>query len=218
MLRERRSRLPRHAPGQPIGGQYWSRPGVYPGMGDAAALALMNTVADQRIAEAVAAHTARLRAFVRRQVADAADVEEIVQEVFSELTRALRLMQPVEHLAAWLTRIARNRIIDRFRARSRAPAFAGDDGAEAAGLAPGRGDGPEAEYRRDRFIDDFEAALAELPAAQREVFIAHELEGLSFKELAAATGLGVNTLLGRKHAAVRHLRQRLRPHYEDFEL
>jgi len=173
-----------------------------------------------RIVDAVAAQGPRLRAFVRRQVADLTEVEDIVQDTFVELVSAYRLMQPIEHVAAWLMRVARNRIIDRFRKQSRrtsmsnpASLHGADPSSEPAmildaWLAPDAA-GPEANYVRDLLADELAEAVDELPAEQRAVFVAHELEGRSFRDLAAEWGVGVNTLLGRKHAAVRHLRRRL---------
>ena len=174
-----------------------------------------------RIVAAVVAQGPRLRAFVRRQVADLSEVEDIVQDTFVELVSAYRLMKPIEHVAAWLMRVARNRIIDRFRRHSRKSSIGEpasrpdtDPGSEPVTvleewLAP-EAAGPEANYVREVLADELAAALDELPTEQRAVFIAHEMEGRSFKDLAAETGVGVNTLLRRKHAAVRHLRQRLR--------
>jgi RNA polymerase sigma factor (sigma-70 family) len=169
-----------------------------------------------RIAAAVAAQGPRLRAFVRRQVADLTEVEDIVQDAFLELVSAYRLTEPIEHVAAWLMRVARNRIIDRFRKQSRKSAVSEPSGMDHAHsttildewLAPDSA-GPEANYVREILADELAAAVDELPAEQRAVFVAHELEGRSFKDLAAEMGVGVNTLLGRKHAAVRHLRRRL---------
>jgi RNA polymerase sigma factor (sigma-70 family) len=183
---------------------------------------------NDRIAAVVASQGPRLRAFVRRQIADFSEVEDIVQDTFVELVSAYRLMKPIEHVAAWLLRIARNRIIDRFRERSRralpldAPSFH-DAGPtiEPAGvldewLAPSAW-GPEDSYVREVLADELLAALDEIPLEQREIFVAHELEGRSFKELAAELGISVNTLLGRKHAAVRHLRQRLQDIHSEFD-
>jgi RNA polymerase sigma factor (sigma-70 family) len=173
-----------------------------------------------RIVAAVAAQGPRLRAFVRRQVADLSEVDDIVQDTFVELVSAYRLTEPIEHVAAWLMRVARNRIIDRFRKQSRKTSLStpasrhdADSSSEPRStvdewLAPDAA-GPEANYARDVLADELAAALDELPAEQRVVFIAHELEGRSFKDLAAEMGVGVNTLLGRKHAAVRHFRRRL---------
>jgi RNA polymerase sigma factor (sigma-70 family) len=189
-------------------------------MNDAIAVPRVASEANARIVAAVTAQAPRLRAFVRRQVADLSEVEDIVQDTFVELVAAYRLMEPIEHVAAWLMRVARNRIIDRFRKQARKPsvsepAFARD--AESSSkptsildewLAPDAA-GPEANYLREVLADELAAALDELPAEQRAVFVAHELDGRSFKELAAETGVGVNTLLGRKHAAVRYLRRRL---------
>jgi RNA polymerase sigma factor (sigma-70 family) len=166
----------------------------------------------------IALEQARVRAFVRRRVADAADVEDIVQEVFYELVLAARLMQPVERVARWLVRVARNRVIDRLRARSRASAEAAraaPDESEALALPPA--EGPEGQYARSLVMQALEAALAELPREQREAFLAHELEGRSFRELSQAWGVGINTLLGRKHAAVRHLRRRLEALHGELE-
>jgi len=194
-------------------------------MSETAVLARMTDSDNQTIAAAVASETPRLRAFLRRQVGDLAEVDDILQETFAELVTAYRLMQPVEHLAAWLARVARNRVIDRFRARTRqAPLIDDDTDAEAAAehvlgawLAPVTA-GPEAAYARAVLADELGAALEELPAEQREAFVAHEIEGRSFRELAGATGVGINTLLSRKHAAVRHLRRRLAAIYEEFDL
>jgi len=184
---------------------------------------------NSRIAAAVAAQGPRLRAFVRRQVADLSEVEDIVQDTFLELVSAYRLVEPIEHLAAWLMRVARNRIIDRFRARSRQTSLSDSSGPDVVGsssepshvldewLAPADA-GPESAYVREVLADELVAALDELPAPQRDVFVAHELEGRTFKELAAATGVGLNTLLGRKHAAVRHLRRRLEDIRSEFDI
>jgi RNA polymerase sigma factor (sigma-70 family) len=183
---------------------------------------------NERISATVAAQGPKLRAFVRRQIADLGEVEDIVQDSFAQLVAAYRLMQPIEHVAAWLRRVATNRIIDRFRQRSRQPSlndgFALHEPGRAAGsagiveewLAP-EATGPEASYVRQVLTDELIAALEELPAEQREVFVAHELGGQSFRELAVRLGVGVNTLLGRKHAAVQHLRRRLRDIRSEFD-
>jgi len=180
---------------------------------------------NDRITAAVATQGPRLRAFVRRQVADLSQVEDIVQDTFVQLVSAYRLMEPVEHLAAWLRRVARNRIIDRFRQQSRTdslndPWYSDDVAAESGALAEWLvplAAGPEASYVRDVLAEELVAALDELPVEQRAVFVAHEIEGRSFKDLAAEMGVGVNTLLGRKHAAVRYLRQRLRDIRTEFD-
>jgi RNA polymerase sigma factor (sigma-70 family) len=210
-------------------GQYSRDSIVYPRMDDAIARTGMTTEDNARIAAAVAAQGPRLRAFVRRQVADLGEVEDIVQDTFLELVAAYRLLEPIEHLAAWLLRVARNRIIDRFRARSRKVSAIHSPPADEAGstsepsrvldgwLAPADA-GPESAYVRAVLADELVAAIDELPAEQRDVFMAHELEGRSFKELAAETGVGINTLLGRKHAAVRHLRRRLDNMRSEFDI
>ena len=193
-------------------------------MSQTAVLARMTDSDNERIAAAVASETPRLRAFLRRQVADLAEVDDILQETFSELVAAYRLVRPVEHLAAWLARVARNRVIDRFRARAHRAAVVDDDAdAEAAaervlGEWLVAADNPEADYARAVLADELGAALEELPAEQRNVFVAHEIDGQSFRELAEATGVGINTLLSRKHAAVRQLRRRLAAIYEEFDL
>lgn len=182
--------------------------------------------ANQRLTTVVTEQRRRLAAFVRRQVSDASDAEDIVQEVFAELLEAYRLMQPIERVGAWLVRVARNRIIDRYRARAREPiliespaAMAGEEEPERdlPELLAAAGTGPEAEYRQGLLGDAIERALDELPAEQRAVFVAHELEGKSFRQMSEETGLGMNTLLGRKHAAVVHLRRTLRALYDDLE-
>jgi RNA polymerase sigma factor (sigma-70 family) len=175
---------------------------------------------DQRISEAIAREQPRLRNFIRRRVADPGDAEDILQDVFYELVAAYRLMQPVEQVGAWLFRVARNRIIDLFRKRKReAGATRAADSEEVlrwADLLPSPDAGPEALFARSVLMDELDAALDELPEEQREVFIAHEIEGRSFKELAAETGVSVNTLLSRKHYAVLHLRKRLQAIYDEF--
>jgi RNA polymerase sigma factor (sigma-70 family) len=175
----------------------------------------MTATAKDRLGTAFAAYGPRLRAYIRRQVSDLGDAEDLLQDVFEELFASYRLTQPIEQVAGWLLRVARNRIIDRYRARARESRLIErhDGDAEPRLIdewpAP-EGDGPEAMAMRDEWFAQLEAAIEALPAAQREVFIAHELEGRSFRELAAASGEGINTLLGRKHAAVKALRALLR--------
>jgi len=173
------------------------------------------TEADARLAATVAAQAPRLRAFVRRRVADLADVEDIVQDAFLALISADRLAEPVRHVAAWLKRVARNRIVDRFRQSARNDQlFEPDVGSLAwQDTLPARAPDaarPDSSYERDRLAESLIQALEELSADQREVFVAHELDGRSFKEIASETGIPINTLLSRKHAAVLHLRRRLR--------
>ena len=165
----------------------------------------------------------RLRTFIRKRVTDEGEVENILQEVFYELVKAYQLMKPVEQVGAWLYRVARNRIIDFFRKKKPAAFRNGPAGGarDEAGLlledlllSPEAG--PEAAYARRVLLEELDAALEELPEEQREVFIAHELEGRSFQELAEESGLNVNTLLSRKRYAVLHLRQRLQAIYDEF--
>jgi len=178
---------------------------------------------DERISEAIDRERSRLRNFIRRRVADREDAEDILQDVFYELIEAYRLMKPVEQLTAWMFRVARNRITDLFRRRQRealrnaAPPVT-DDGEmlQLEDLLPSPDAGPDAAYARSVLLEEMDAALDELPDEQREVFVAHELLGSSFKELAAQTGVSVNTLLSRKHYAVLFLRQRLQAIHDEF--
>src|ERR1700728_3621668 len=171
---------------------------------------------DQRISEVVKQEQSRLRDFIRRRVPDPRDAEDILQDVFYELVEANRLLMPIEHLTGWLFRVARNRITDLFR-KKKAETFSDiavedEDGEliQFIDLLPSPEAGPEALYIRSVLLDELEFALSELPDEQREVFVAHEFEGRSFKELSEETGTSVNTLLSRKRYAVLHLRERLR--------
>ena len=191
-------------------------------MNDTASLHPMPREDDQRISKVVKREQSRLRNFISRRVPDPSDAEDILQEVFQELVEANRLLMPIEHVTGWLFRVARNRITDLFR-KKRPESFsdaaiAGDDGEllRLADLLPSPDAGPEALFAHGVLLDELESALAELPEEQREVFVAHELEGRSFKEMAAETGVSVNTLLSRKRYAVRHLRERLQSIYDDF--
>jgi RNA polymerase sigma factor (sigma-70 family) len=177
---------------------------------------------DQRISEAIERERPRLRNFIRKRVADQSDAEDILQEVFYELVEAYRMMKPVEQMTAWLFRVARNRITDLFRSKKRtsstgAPVRAEDgDETQWEDLLPSPDAGPESAYARSVLLEELDAALDELPEEQREVFLAHEFLGYSFKELAEQTGVSVNTLLSRKRYAVLHLRERLQTIYNDF--
>jgi len=177
---------------------------------------------DQRISEVVKREQSRLRNFIRRRVPNPADVEDILQEVFYELVEANRLLMPIDHVAGWLFRVARNRITDLFR-RKKPESFSNARVADEDGdvlrvedLLPSPDAGPEALYVRGVLLEELELALDELPDEQREVFIAHEIEGRSFKELSAASGVNINTLLARKRYAVLHLRGRLQTIYDEF--
>jgi RNA polymerase sigma factor (sigma-70 family) len=177
---------------------------------------------DQLIAQAIEKDGSRLRSYIRRRVVDQDSTEDILQEVFSELIEAYRLVKPIEQVSAWLFRVAKNRIIDSFRGRklaSLSQAAYGDEEDTAVpleDLLPSPESSPEAAYARRVLLDELDEALAELPEEQRSVFIAHEWEGYTFKELAAQTGVSVNTLLSRKRYAVLHLRQRLQSIYDEF--
>lgn len=180
---------------------------------------------DRKISAAVRREGGRLRNFIRRRVLDASEAEDILQEVLYELVAAHRLMQPIEQAGAWLMRVARNRIIDRFRKRradgisSRISIRSGDEADEESSLEdllPSIEPGPEGEAIRQVLLEQVEEALDDLPPEQREVFIAHELEGASFKELASRWGVGVNTLLSRKRYAVLALREQLQDTYDEW--
>ncbi len=197
-------------------------------MSGAASLERMAFEPDQRISEVVEREQSRLRNFIRRRVPDPRDAEDILQDVFYELVEANHLLMPIEHVTGWLFRVARNRITDLFRKKK--PESFGDaavarnrddddDGDELPGfedLLPSPDAGPEALYARSVLLHELELAVNELPEEQRAVFVAHELEGRSFKQLAAETGVSVNTLLSRKRYAVLHLRERLQSMYDEF--
>jgi RNA polymerase sigma factor (sigma-70 family) len=181
------------------------------------------TEQDQRISEAIARDEPRLRNFIRRRVADRDDAEDILQDVFYRLVEANRLLMPIDHVTGWLFRVARNRIIDLFRKKRPenlsdiALAREDDERLPLEDLLPSPDAGPEELYLRNLLLDELERAIEELPMEQREVFVAHELEGRSFKEMAAQTGVSVNTLLARKRYAVLRLRQRLQDIYDEYE-
>jgi len=177
---------------------------------------------DQRITEMVKREQSRLGSFIRRRVADPGDAEDILQDVFYALVEANRLLMPIEHVTGWLLTVARNRITDLFRKKSPerfSDAAALDDEGELLAfedLLPSPEAGPDALYARSLLFDELEDALDELPEEQREVFVAHEFEGRSFKEMSAETGVSVNTLLARKRYAVLHLRKRLQSIYNEL--
>ena len=177
---------------------------------------------DKRIAETVSRERGRLANFIRRRVPDASEAEDILQDVFYEFVAAYRLPEPIEQVGAWLFRVARNRIIDRFRKKKEEPfpdeSGEGDDISWLDEVLPSADAGPEAAYARAVLLEELYAALVELPDDQRAVFIAHEVEGRSFKELALESAVGVSTLLARKRYAVMHLRARLQMVYDEFNL
>ena len=182
----------------------------------------MSLEQDRQISEVVTREQSRLRNFIRRRVPDPRDAEDILQEVFYELVEANRLLMPIEHVTGWLFRVARNRITDLFRKKRPESlsdaAVAGDDEEllQLEDLLPSPEAGPDALYARGVLLDELEFALDELPEEQREVFVGHEIEGRSFKQMAAETGVSINTLLSRKRYAVLHLRERLQSIYHEF--
>jgi len=178
---------------------------------------------NREIAEITARMGGRLRNFIRSRIADESDVEDILQEVFAELLGAMRLMRPIERMSAWLFRVARNRIIDLFRRKKPeslsapiAPLGDSQDAPTLEDLLPSPEAGPESAYARAVLLEELEAALDELPKEQRDAFLAHEVEGRSFKDMAKETGVPLNTLLARKRYAILHLRERLQEIYEEF--
>ena len=177
---------------------------------------------DRRISEVVDREQSRLRDFIRRRVPDSRDAEDVLQDVFYRLVEANRLLMPIDHITGWLFRVARNRIVDLFRKKkpeelSDVPIAGEDDELlSLEELIPSADAGPEARYARTLLLEELELALDELPEEQREVFVAHELEGRSFKEIAAETGVNLNTLLSRKRYAVLHLRERLQSIYDEM--
>jgi RNA polymerase sigma factor (sigma-70 family) len=190
-------------------------------MDEAASLARMALEEDRRIGEVVERERARLFGFIRRRVSDPGDAEDVLQDVLFALVEANRLLMPIEHVTGWLFRVARNRITDLFRKKR--PQALGDasladeeDEARLDDLLPSPDAGSDALYARGVLLHELEMALAELPPEQRAVFVAHELEGRSFKEMAAETGTSVNTLLSRKRYAVLRLRERLQDVYDEL--
>ena len=191
-------------------------------MKGAASLERMALKQDQRIADVVRREQSRLRTFIRRRVSDPSDVEDILQDVFYKLVEANRLLMPIDHVTGWLFRVARNRITDFFRKKmperfsDLAVAVEDDELVQFEDLLPSPDAGPEAQYIRNMLLDELALAVDELPKEQREVFVAHELEGRSFREIAGETGVNVNTLLARKRYAVLRLRARLQRIYDDL--
>jgi RNA polymerase sigma factor (sigma-70 family) len=177
----------------------------------AASLARMAEENDKRTWEVAKREHSRLLNFIRRRVPDSRDAEDILQDVLYELAEANRLLMPIEHVTGWLFRVARNRIIDLFRKKKPE-----QDLPQFEDLLPSADAGPEAQYLRQVLIDELASAVSELPKEQRDVFIAHEIEGRSFKEMSSETGVGVNTLLSRKRYAVLYLRKRLQRIYDEF--
>jgi RNA polymerase sigma factor (sigma-70 family) len=188
----------------------------------AASLERMTLEQDRRISDIVRREQARLLHFIRRRVPDPLDAEDILQDVFYELVEANRLLMPIDHVTGWMFRVARNRIIDLFRRKRQEPfsdaavADENDELLRLEDLLPSPDAGPDAAYARGVLLDELTLAVEALPAEQRAVFVGHELEGRSFREMAAETGVSVNTLLSRKRYAVRRLRERLQRIHDEF--
>jgi RNA polymerase sigma factor (sigma-70 family) len=186
--------------------------------------ALPMTDRNREITALVTRERSRLATFIRRRVSDPLDAEDVLQDVLHDFVRAYRLPEPIEQAGAWLFRVARNRIIDRFRRRKTRPAAdviadPDDDGEYRLDLPlPAREAGPDALMARSAVLEALQSALEDLPAEQREVFIAHEIDGSSFREIALRTGVAVNTLLARKRYAIRRLRARLQPLYDELDI
>ncbi len=180
---------------------------------------------DRDITATVLRERTKLGNFIRRRVRDPGDAEDILQDVFYEFVQAYRLLEPIEQVSAWLFRVARNRIIDRFRKKKEQPLAETADGVDDPDgeyrldiALPAYDAGPEAVYARSVLLEALQEALDELPVAQRDIFVAHELEGRSFKDLASESGESMNTLLARKRYAVRHLRVRLQAVYDELDI
>ena len=191
-------------------------------MQELALTARMNAEQARQVSEVVGRERLRLRNWIRRQLAEPAEVDDILQDVFVELVLAYRSLKPIEDVGAWLFRVARNRITDLFR-KKKVEALADhavttdEDSHALEDLLPALDSGPEGAYTRALLIDELEDALESMPVEQREVFLAHEVEGLSFKEISARTGVRINTLIARKHYAVLQLRERLQAIYDDIQ-
>jgi RNA polymerase sigma factor (sigma-70 family) len=192
-------------------------------MNEAASLERMALEQDQRITEVVKQEQSRLRNFIRRRVPDEFEAEDVLQDVFYRLVEANRLLMPIDHVTGWLFQVARNRITDLFRKKKpenfsdAAVANADEEALRLEDFLPSPEAGPDALYARSVLLDELEDALDELPEEQREVFVGHEIEGKSFKEMSAETGASVNTLLARKRYAVMRLRERLQRIYDEFK-
>ena len=170
---------------------------------------------DHLLASAFETERGRLLTFIRRRIPEEIDAEDLLQDVFCEFVEAYRMMKPIAHAGAWMMQVAKNRITDLFR-RSQRPTVVDDNDRVLEDLLPSPDAGPDAVFARTILISEIEKALGELPASQREVFMAHEIDGRSFADISAETGVGVNTLLSRKHYAVNRLRNRLRQIYEEL--
>jgi RNA polymerase sigma factor (sigma-70 family) len=178
--------------------------------------------ADALSAQAMSRERPRLRSWLRRNMINRADVEDLLQDLFIELVVANRAARKIEDVGAWLFQAARNRIIDTFRKQASRPRDAApvaaleDDWPSLLSVLPDPGAGPDAAYARAGIENQLVDALSDLPIEQREVFLAHEIDGESFAQISARTGIGINTLLGRKQYAVRKLRKILETAFRDY--
>jgi len=186
----------------------------------------MTAEQNETIKQTVQKEQKRLFDFIRKRVPEQEDAEDILQDVFYQFTESFRLMKPVEQASAWLFTVARNKITDWFRkskpepfSRQKLRNHGDDDEGEALGLAdilPDLSNNPENVFTKKIISDALEDALEELPEEQREVFVMHELENLSFNQISEITGRSVATLISRKRYAVLHLRKRLQQLYNEF--
>jgi RNA polymerase sigma factor (sigma-70 family) len=185
-------------------------------------VAYMTQAQNESIGEVVRENGKRLFDFIRHRVNEEEEAEDIYQDVMFELTNAYRMMQPIEKIAAWLYRVARNKITDKYRKKRpdllQDKVFISDDDDHLylEDLLRSTEESPDKDFDQALIQQALEEALDELPKEQRDVFIQHELEGISFNEIAEATGVTVNTLLSRKRYAVLHLREKLRSLYEEL--
>jgi RNA polymerase sigma factor (sigma-70 family) len=189
------------------------------------AVQLTKTTVKERIhiSEVIKNYGARLQGFIRKRVRNSEDADDILQEVYYQLANADRLLKPIDQMAAWLFTVARNRITDQYRKKKTEsiPEFFADSDdsssfSDLRDLMFDNGSTPEDEYMRSLVWTELEQALSELPEEQRTVFELTELKGISFKEIAAQTGLPVNTLISRKRYAVLFLRERLQLIYDEL--
>lgn len=203
----------------------WWRGGYYYiTMSDSSSLHLPLPQQDDAITKAVAVYRRRLFDFIRARVRETADAEDILQDVFTELTTSYRILQPVEQMAGWLFRVARNKITDRYRKHKPLlyddlQVHRDDFSDQPSFIEELLGAGEDAGFMKkdnDLIRETLMKVLSELPSEQRDVFIRHELEQQSFKEISQATGVAMNTLLSRKHYAVKYIRKRMSVLYQEL--
>ena len=177
---------------------------------------------DQKVSDIFKKYHSQLRGFISKRVSSKEDSEDILQDVFYRLSRIDFDKDPIQQMSSWLYSVARNLIIDKSRkhVEEEMPYLSDeDDGAFIQDLTLAIMDddsSPETDYLRSLIWEELEIALSELPAEQRSVFDLTELQGFSFKEISASTGITVNTLISRKRYAILHLRQRLSTLYKEL--